>query len=89
MSFFTKDDQIKSINFNRPLFYSGEKILEASMQKLKQLNDERLKYYDSNKSEPIELTQHIQFLGRLENVIQRHIIYNMSIQEAVNVGLIK
>ena len=80
--------QQEVINFSRPLFYSGEEILNSSMKKLKQLNEKRLQYYDSGKNEPEILTKQIQFLGRLENIIQRHIIYNMSIQEAVDIGLI-
>ena len=80
--------QQEAIDFSRPLFYSGEEILNSSMKKLKQLNEKRLQYYDSGKNEPEILTKQIQFLGRLENIIQRHIIYNMSIQEAVDIGLI-
>lgn len=88
-SFFDKNDQLKSVSFARPLFYSGEAILNSSMNLLVSLTKERLKYYDANKDEPEELNKHITFLGRLENVIHKHVIYNLSIDEAVYVGLIK
>ena len=74
-------DEPEILSFNRPLFYSGEVILNSVKQQLKLLHE------DENLS-----TQELirkKFLHRVNSIIINHKIYNLSIDEAVQIGLLE
>lgn len=79
MRFLPNEPEI--LSFNRPLFYSGDAILTAVQQQLKLLKDE------DNLSEQDLLRK--KFLHRINSIIINHKIYNLSIDEAVQVGLLE
>lgn len=79
MSFLPQEPEV--LSFDRPLFYSGGLILDSVQRLLKSLRDED------------ELTEeeknHKKFLHRVNSIIVNHKIYNLSINEAVQVGLLE
>ena len=83
MAYFDTVKADKVLTLERPCLYYGEEILEQSQKRLKELHD---KYID--KDEPQSINKIIKWLGRLEKVIQRHILYHVSIDEAVWLGFI-
>ena len=79
MSIFPQEQEI--VSFKYPLFYSGDTILNSVQQCLKELR---------NKNElTAEEQKQKTFLHRVNSIIIRHKIYNLSIDEAVSVGLLE
>lgn len=79
MSFLPQDPEV--ISFDRPLFYSGGAIIDSVQKLLHILKDKE------NLTEK-EIADK-QFLHRVNTIIAHHKIYNLSIDEAVRVGLLE
>lgn len=79
MSVFPQIPEV--ISFKRPLFYSGDLIINSANKLLNELK---------NKDELTEKEEkRKKFLHRVVSVIINHKIYNLSIKEAVEVGLLE